>query len=362
MAESMERRTFVKVAAGVAGAAAFGGMTYFRPSKKMIPRGKKKGHHGHGRPKFQGPLSRAKIVETAPPEEEALAKFIVVSDTHLDLGYQPYVDRVQNLFEDIAAYCSDADAIVINGDITNHGYLEEYEKVAELAEKAGFAYPDDFILVIGNHDQYDSTEGAQAVSNLSDRFREQAGISNQIHPYYERTVCGVHCLMMGPDRYPDGNWAHFGISEEQVDWLDKLALEDKNNGTLTFVFLHEPLYKTVRNTMPGDFGHEWSLSSEENDYLHEHIRHHENVVFFTGHTHAMPDVVQLDGEDPIYVGTGSIGYCVDDVDDDTSGNADISEYGSLGWEVTVWEQCVRFRMRDFLTHTYLDLGGGIYQF
>ena len=307
-------------------------------------------------------MNKAQVITEAPDETEALAKFVVVSDTHLALEFQDYVDRVQNMFEDIAEFCPDNDAIIVNGDITNSASLEEYAKFAELAEASGFAYPDDFVLVIGNHDQYDSSEGTQAVSNLSDRFREQAGISDQIHPYYDRTINGVHLIMMGPDRFPDDSWLHFGVTSEQIEWFDNLVDEDLRNEQLSLVFLHEPLYQTVRNTEPGDWGHQWSLSDEDNANLHECIRKHPNIIFFTGHTHALPDVVQLESDDPLYVGTGSVAYCIDDIEDDSTGNADISEYGSLGWEVTVWTTCIRFRLRDFLKREYSTIEGGIYEF
>lgn len=307
-------------------------------------------------------MNKAAKIDTAPDESEALAKFVVVSDTHLSFTYTPYIDRIQNMFEDIAEFCPDNDAIIVNGDITNTGALDEYEKFAELAAASGFSYPDDFVLVIGNHDQYDSTEGAQAVSNLTDQFKEQAGIADQIHPYYERTINGVHLIMMGPDRYPDSGWDKFGISSEEVDWLDELVNADLQNEQLSFVFMHEPLYQTVRNTEPGDWGHEWSLTDEDNDYLHDCIRKHPNVIFFTGHTHALNDIVQLESDEPLYVGTGSVAYCIDNIEDDSTGNADIDEYGSLGWEVTIWTTCIRFRLRDFLKHEYSDIEGGIYQF
>ena len=321
-----------------------------------------RGHMNNGSPQFQNAMNRATKIDTPPDESEALAKFIVVSDMHLDESYQPYIDRVRGMFEDIAEFCPDNDAIIAVGDITDNGTPAQYALFAELAQASGFAYPDDFVLVIGNHDQYDSTEGAQPVSNLTDLFREQVGISDQIHPYYDRTINGVHLIVLGPDSFPDDHWDHFGISDEQITWMDDMLDADLDKGVLSFVFLHEPLYKTVRNTQPGDFGHEWSLSDEDNDNLHDCIQKHPNVIFFTGHTHALPDTVQLDGEEPLYVGTGSIAYCVDDIDDDPSGEADLSTYGSLGWEVTVWTTCIRFRMRDFLNRKYSDLEYAIYQF
>lgn len=369
MSQDITRRRFVMITTATAGLAAssalIGGCsngTASSTAAASASSSRGQGHHGKGAPKFKRAMNKAQKVDTTPDESEALAKFIVVSDTHLTLDYQPYVDRVKNMFEDIAAFAPDNDAIIVNGDITNHGYPEEYAKFAELAQAAGFAYPDDFILIIGNHDQYDSTEGAQPVSNLTDLFREQAGIADQVHPYYDRTINGVHLIMLGPDSFPDDNWAHFGISTEETDWLDELINADLKNEQLSLVFMHEPLYQTVRNTEPGDFGHEWSLSNEDNDYLHDCLRKHPNVIFFTGHTHALPDTVQLESDEPLYVGTGSIAYCIDDADDDTTGESDISTYGSLGWEVTVWTTCIRFRMRDFLKHEFSELEAAIYQF
>ena len=43
-------------------------------------------------------MNKAQKIESAPDESEALAKFIVISDTHLSLSYEPYAERVQNMF------------------------------------------------------------------------------------------------------------------------------------------------------------------------------------------------------------------------------------------------------------------------
>ena len=366
MGNDITRRKFVKVtttAAGLTvGGALLGGCSAgASASSATTSESTTPGHMNNGWPTYQNAMNKAQKVDTAPDDSEALATFVVVSDSHLSLENQDYVDRVDNMFKDIAQFCPDNAAIIVNGDITNSGSMEEWQKFAELAEASGFKYPDDFVLVIGNHDQFDSSGGTQDVVNTSDNFREQVGLTNQPHPYYDRTVNGVHLILMGPDKFPDDSWVKFGITDEEVTWLDNLLDADLDVGKLSFVFMHEPLYKTVRNTEPGDWGHAWSLSDEDNDNLHSCIKKHPNVIFFTGHTHALPDTVQIEGEEPLYVGTGSIAYCVDDIEDDTSGSADISEYGSLGWEVTVWETHIRFRMRDFLNHKYSDLEYAVYK-
>ena len=253
-----------------------------------------------GHPRYNGPLNQAQKTDNPPDDTEALAKFVVFSDSHVDLDKPDYVDRLQNVFEDIAQFCPNNDAIIVNGDITNNGELTEYQKFAELAEASGFSYPEHFVLVIGNHDQYDSNESEEAVANLTDRFRDQVGLSDQRDPYYDRTVSGVHLIMMGPDRYPEGSWNNFSVSDGQVHWVEDLVQADKDAGQISLVFLHEPLHNTVRNTEPGDFGHTDSLSDADNDNLHQHIRTHDNMVFLSGHTHAMPDTLQLEGEGPLW--------------------------------------------------------------
>lgn len=362
MGTDVTRRRFVRIASTAAGltigTALLGGCATSSTSSEAS----EKGHTANGAPQYQNAMNKAQKIESAPDESEALAKFIVVSDTHLSLTYEPYAERVQNMFEDIAQFAPDNDAIIVNGDITDGGYQEEYEKFAELAAASGFTYPDDFVLIIGNHDQYDKTEGAQAVTNLTDLFREQAGIADQPHPYYDRTINGVHIIALGPDSFPEDNWAHFGISDEEVTWMDNMLDADLDAGKLSFVFMHEPLYNTVRQTDPGDFGHEWSLGSEDNDNLHECLSKHPNVIFFSGHTHAFPDTVQLENDEPLYVGTGSVAYCIDDVSDEVDGSGDMDMYGSYGWELTVWETCIRFRVRDFLKHEFSDFESAIYQF
>ena len=223
MSADITRRGFVKItttAAGLTiGSAFLGGCSAGSTASSATSTStttETKGHRANGSPKYQNAMNKASKIDAAPDESEALAKFIVVSDTHLTLDYQPYVDRVQNMFEDIAQFAPNNSAIIVNGDITNHGYPEEYAKFAELAQASGFSYPDDFVLVIGNHDQYDSTEGAKPVSNLTDLFREQAGIADQVHPYYDRTINGVHLIAMGPDSFPDEHWDHFGISDARL--------------------------------------------------------------------------------------------------------------------------------------------------
>lgn len=356
MGHDMNRRKFIKVSGVTVGSLAAAALAGCDVSPGLP-------WQRRGYPRYNGPLNQAKKIDNPPDDSEALAKFVVISDTHVDLDRQGYVDRLQNTFEDISQFCPENASIIVNGDITNNGELTEYQKFAELAEAAGFSYPDHFVLVIGNHDQYDSNESEEAVSNLTDRFRDQVGIADQPDPYYDRTVSGVHLIMMGPDRYPKGSWNNFSVSGGQIRWLESLVHADRDAGKVSLVLLHEPLHDTVRNTEPGDFGHTDSLSDEDNDNLHKHIAAYDNVVFLSGHTHALPDTLQLEGEGPLYVGTGSTAYCIDNVDDDTTGAADISTYGSLGWEMTVWESCIRFRLRNFLTRSFEDdLGGATYQF
>jgi hypothetical protein len=222
-AHDMDRRGFVRLTGAATGSLALGALAGCGGASDAPQQDEGTTHRGKGHPRYSGPLNQAQKTDTPPDDSEALAKFVVISDVHVDLDRPEYVDRLRNTFEDIAQFCPDNDAIIVNGDITNNGELTEYQKFAELAEAAGFSYPDRFVLVIGNHDQYDSNESEEAVSNLTDRFRDQVGLSGQRDPCYERTVSGVHLIMMGPDRYPDGSWNNFAVSNDQVHWMEDLV-------------------------------------------------------------------------------------------------------------------------------------------
>ena len=318
---TITRRNFVKAAAVLAG----GALTGFFATNNVTS-------------------LRAYGEEAAVSTEYGALKgqFVVFSDTHLSDDFPIYIARLENAFVDILSFCPRPTSVIVNGDITNNDYESQWETFANIARSAGFSYPDDFTLAMGNHDQIDSSDGDD-VPCLAARFMEQAQVGS---PYYDRTFGDTHIIVLGPDRYPDNGWDGFEIGPDQLSWLDGLLSADERQGKTSYVFMHEPLYNTVLCTHEGEWGYENSLSQECNDALSGVLNAHANVVYFSGHTHYFPDVQKFEDDGPAYVGTGSVAYTVlPDTDED--GNDDPETYGSTGWLMNVYENATELRLRDF---------------
>lgn len=281
------------------------------------------------------------------------ASFYAVSDTHISLDIPEYTDRLANMFDDIASSGTAFDTIVVNGDITNGGLEEQYALFAETAQDAGFSYPDDFTLVMGNHEQSPYNEGdAEEYARLRRTFIEQTQVSGL---YYDFYLNGCHIIVLGPDEDPEGSWVSVRISDEQLAWLDGLLAADEAADVVSYVFMHEPLLNTVRDTNEGQWGYENSIENDAE--VAAVLQAYASAIVFSGHTHSYPDIVRPSDEGPLYVGTGSVSYQVALEEGVSSERA----YDSMGWFVRVYDGCVQFELRDFLSHAWVEDASFIYE-
>jgi 3',5'-cyclic AMP phosphodiesterase CpdA len=82
--------------------------------------------------------------------------------------------RIENLRASLAAAKrAGAGHVVISGDLTETGALDQFETFAETLDESGI-HPDAFTLVPGNHDNYDSPNGwRDALRGLHDRAQRR---------------------------------------------------------------------------------------------------------------------------------------------------------------------------------------------
>lgn len=92
-------------------------------------------------------------VSLAEKEEDVETKpkmsFSAISDTHIrdsSFSHNKLLAALQDLYE----VDSEADALVINGDITNTGFPEEYSILRELLDQSPI--PMNTFMSIGNHE------------------------------------------------------------------------------------------------------------------------------------------------------------------------------------------------------------------
>lgn len=272
------------------------------------------------------------------------SRFAVISDTHVTADNATYVNNLKQAFADLASIADQPEYIVVNGDLVNDGTTEEYDLFMSLAASAGIKRSS-LKMVMGNHEQSTDDDGNELYEQRRATFMQYAGTSSV---YYDTEVSSLHLIVVGPDSNPTNDWVNFKLSTDQLLWLDDLLQKDEDRGVVSYVFCHEPLQNTVKDTRITQWGYNNSI--ENDSALAQVIDAHKNTVLFSGHTHAYPDVARS-AEGRLYVGTGSVAYAYPKGSSDTDASEAVESNGLM---VSVYERCIRIQVRDFITGSWSD--------
>jgi Icc protein len=134
-----------------------------------------------------------------------------LSDTHFD-GHRRSAARAQQVMDYLHALPSPPDAIIVTGDITDHGLPAEQEQAAKVLRSPLPVY-----TCPGNHD------GATAYD----------GPLNSVHDLDEATLILCDSVIMGRD---DGQF-----SEETLDWLAATLAAAAEEKPVLIGFHHPPV-------------------------------------------------------------------------------------------------------------------------
>jgi 3',5'-cyclic-AMP phosphodiesterase len=254
--KSLDRRSFVKVAAAAFGAAAASGVTphSFQPVRVAYAQGGKR---------------------------EAF-HFAYISDSHLydRTVNDRFVNSLMRAVDDINAMDPQPDFVFYGGDLAQLGQPKELELGAQILKsvKAPMRF------MVGEHDWY---------LDMGEKWRELFG-----KPTYSFDHKGVHCVVlnsvvekdfwtarkMSPmDRMKtvaglDNGWqSPFSVGAEQRKWLED-DLKNVTAATPLVVFSHSPLYKLYKP---------WNFWTDDADEVQAILKRFQNVVVFHGHTHQL---------------------------------------------------------------------------
>ncbi|RAR42801.1 NPCBM/NEW2 domain-containing protein [Paenibacillus sp. MDMC362] len=201
--------------------------------------------------------------DTNANEKKPKATFQVISDLHIrDTPYSH--NKFLKALQDLHSIDPQVDAMVINGDITNNGFPEEYAKARELLDQS--PKPKNLYMTIGNHEFFNG-EGNEVNTRRFADFIEEERV------YYEKIVKGYPFIFLGSESWgPVDSPAkdHAYLSDEQLIWLEDTLEKRSKSEKPMFVFLHQPL-SAVHETA------EKRLTDLFSKYP--------QVILFTGHTH-----------------------------------------------------------------------------
>lgn len=177
-----------------------------------------------------------------------------ISDTHVD-GGERATERTRRVMDYLHGLARPVDAILVTGDIADHGEVAEYEIVAELLDS-----PRPVLHLPGNHDRRD---GYRKVLGGPE------GFLNSVHHVAGHALVLLDSLIEGAD---EGE-----LAPSTLDWL--AARLEELRGTPTLIAFHHP---PVR--MHQELVDTWMLQNP--DGLASVLEGGPHVVaVLTGHTH-----------------------------------------------------------------------------
>jgi 3',5'-cyclic AMP phosphodiesterase CpdA len=212
-----------------------------------------------------------------------------VSDTHFG-GPPDATARAERVLAHLLAMDPRPDALVVSGDIADHGLAEEYADARRVLD----AWPGPRIIGTGNHDVRDAFS-----RGLLDQ--EPDGPLVQVLEAARFRVLMLDSLVDAVDGVRQD---HGQLSEDQLTWLDVMLLSDP---TPTFVALHHP---------PADIGLELMapILLRQPERLEHVIAGHEHVVAtLVGHAHTSCATTFADR--PVLIGGGSASTVTMDAED-----------------------------------------------
>lgn len=233
----------------------------------------------------------ASAAPSHPPEppkpipSEPLLSFFLLSDLHISVGEGSMTEKLHWALQDISAFESKVETIVLGGDLTDFGRDSDYALLRRVLDQ--YALPP-IHANMGNHDYYDvwlnergqfSTEtvpNGKTDAQSRVRFQRFFGYDK---PYNDVWINGVHLILVSQDVYyqekpevGEGAW----YSDEQLDWLRR-TMTAHADGSPAFIFIHQPL------PQPGLDGRTHQLIRA--NAFRDILKPYRNVFVLSGHQH-----------------------------------------------------------------------------
>ncbi len=271
-------------------------------------------------------LAQSFAVLPARRDESVLMKAVLISDIHSDADFtRDRTNLMRQLFAALGRTQSDADTVVMSGDLTNSGDLREYINLLNCLNV--YCRISDRVPEMGNHDSWhhsDDPDYAGALKYFLQFCRLNGVATDKV--YYTKRVKDIPFIVLGVEDCDFDNPYH---SAGQMDWFEDRLDEAVKGGTPVFVICHKPL-----EDMGGSAARmeEILLSACENASA--------PVIYVSGHCHEIGgNTFAQPAEKLIYLNLPSVLYTDD---------------GGLGFTAEITADTVTLTGMNFLEDRALD--------
>lgn len=289
-----------------------------------------------------------KVLPTPAPDEEEESgprpvRVLLLSDPHTQAGrYSLTAGKLRDALNDYKAL--KPDLLLVNGDVTDRGYVGEYETFFDCVKSTlGAKLP--ISMTTGNHEFYDKE--ATDETELA-RFLQASGLQT---PYSALKVAGVHFVLLATEvwktapKNPEWAW----LTKAQLDWFDKTLAANRN--LFTIVLLHQPLQDTVIWSHGGnDFGG----CGQVNELKAILAKNPQVKLWLSGHTHQRIEAESNKAQigQTRFLSLGSTAY---QIYLNESGQAKDRDWeANQSRLLEIWPDRVELRSRDHQAKQWLD--------
>ena len=221
--------------------------------------------------------------------QECRLNFAAVSDLHIDVSEY---DETDAKFTDItlAALLPDfekaeerLDALIIAGDITEHGYAAQWQRTQQLLDSYDLA--DEIILAPGNHDLWTDGEDGRTSKGLFIQYNKRISDRLVTDFYYSTEINGYTFIVLSSEK-DVGEEAV--ISNRQIKWLKSEMKKAAKKDKPVFVICHWPLNQT--HGLPVTWGSDdyddmTGGIGKQSAKIEKILKQYDNVFFINGHIH-----------------------------------------------------------------------------
>lgn len=216
--------------------------------------------------------------------KNCLLNFAAISDTHIhEDGDGGYNDMIFSLvMPDMEKAESKLDALVVAGDVTDHGEEAQWQYLQNLISQYDPA--EKILLAVGNHDTW-TDEGKKSAKQLFVEYSKKITGTKVSNVYYSTTVNGYYFIFLGSEK--DNTDAYF--SQKQLNWLDGEMKKAAKTKKPIFVVSHWPLNET--HGLPETWGDDEYTKmtggmGEQSAKVKNILNKYKNVFLISGHIHS----------------------------------------------------------------------------
>ena len=280
--------------------------------------------------------------------------FSAIADFHMraeDNDEFLYSTTVANLIlSDYDKATVKPDALILAGDITDHGEEAEWKQVQ--AHFENYKVADRLLFAIGNHDTWTRDTGDKTFQQLFSEYSKAITGVKTSKVYYSTKVNGYYFIFLGSEQ--DMTAAYF--SNAQIKWLESEMKKAAKTKLPIFVVSHWPINKT--HGLPVSWGDEEYTDltggiGEQSDKVKNILNKYKNVFYITGHIHngfSSAKTAEKNG----YQSVEKLGnITLVNLPSVSFGTKNGYMLPGTGYNVEVYKTKVIFRARSYATGTWL---------